>query len=126
MTIQLGSLIGLMALLAACAFERGPGETVREFHMDVDQGRIAEAIKLVDMPDADTEKKLTTAFKEAAVEAQQQGHLRSVEIVKEDVKGDVAHVEYILHEPDGTDEREKMELRKVNGHWKLRLLTGDK
>jgi hypothetical protein len=51
---------------------------------------------------------------------------RSVQIVKEDVKGDLVHVEYTLHASHGAGEREKVELRKVTAHWKILLLNGDK
>lgn len=119
---SLATLIAIMVMLAACSFAPGPGATVREFFVDADAGRITDAMKLVNVP-AGFESKVSGALADAARNTPPEKRLSSVEIVKQDVRGEVAHVEYILHLKDKSTTRNALSLQKIDGKWKI-LMEG--
>jgi hypothetical protein len=120
-TQPLGSLLAVMALLGACSFAPGPGSTVKEFITDVDGGKITEAVQLLSLPSG-MEPKVKMALTVAAQETKPEDRVRYVEIVKEDVRGEIARVDYIVHRVKKTDEdTQHMDLHKVDGKWKIEL-----
>jgi hypothetical protein len=119
---QIGGLTLMLVLLGACAAP-GPGATAKEFYWDMSRGQMKEALQLTDLSDEEVAEKLKT------MEANKDGNphrLLSVTVVKEEVQGDVAHVEVILHSEGASDEHDHVDLRKINGRWKIVVDTAAK
>jgi hypothetical protein len=110
-----------MVLLGACSFASGPGSTVREFINDVDGGKITEAVQLLNVP-AGMEPKIKMALTAKAQGTDPDDRVKYVEIVKEDVRGELARVDYIVHKVKKSDEdTQHLNLQKVEGKWKINL-----
>lgn len=122
-TSNVGALL-LAALLAGCSFAQGPGSTVKRFINAVAQGNVTEAVQLINVPPG-MEAKISFALISAAKDAREKGGIVSVEILKEDVQGELAHVDYIVHQKNdkpGERDQAHMDLQKIDGKWKISLL----
>lgn len=102
-------------------FSRSPSSVVKDFVLQVEKGNIDAAVNLFSskMPN-DQKEKLKTLLPAATQELKKKGGVKSVEIEKEDVKGDAAEVKYKIVYGNGTeDKNQNGQLVKENGEWKL-------
>lgn len=111
-------------LIVACSFGPGPASTVKTFIKAVAAGNVTEAVRLINVPPG-MEAKISFALTAAAGEAREKGEVVSIDILKEDVQGELAHVDYIVHQKNdkpGEQDKAHMDLQKIDGKWKISLL----
>lgn len=123
----LRNCIALLACLLcfACSMSPGPEDTIKKFNSLLDEGNVTEAVKLVNVPPG-MEGKISMVMSMAATEIKGHGGIASVEIVKSDIQGDVAHIDYTVHYKGGKDgadaknqHTEHMNLVRSDGKWKI-------
>ena len=120
MTRKLSLLVIGALLLIACS-GGGPGATVKQFFTFVEDGKVNDAMELM----APGIKEMMQAmggpavFSEGTNEFKEKGGIKKINILKEDVTGDIAEVEVELEFGDGSSEKETMKLTKVDGKWRI-------
>jgi len=120
MTRKLSLLVIGALLLIACS-GGGPGATVKEFFHLVEDGKVNDAMELMAPGIKEMMQAMggAAAFSEGTSEFKDKGGIKKINILKEDVTGDVAEVEVELEFGDGSSEKETMKLMKVDGKWKI-------
>jgi hypothetical protein len=121
---ELGPFVLAGTILVGCSFKPGPAGTVKQFINDVADGNVTEAVQLVNSPPG-MEAKISFALTAAAKEAHEKGKVVSIDILKEDIQGELAHVDYVVHQKDdkpGEKEKSHTDLQKIDGKWKISLL----
>lgn len=108
-----------LLFLAACG--NSPRSAVKAFYDAVEEGRVEDALKMVSSQVTSSIgiDKTRAALQSATREIHDKGGLKSLDIVKEDVVGEVAEVEVRIHYGNGTEETEKVKVVKENGEWKI-------
>lgn len=112
----------LLALLSltSCA-SRSPSATVVRFHQNLEQGKIEDAMAQLSsrirasIPDT----KLRPALEKATDDIKAKGGIKKINILKEDVTGEIAHIEYQILFNNGDTRRENTSLSKENKVWKI-------
>lgn len=125
----------LTALLLVCSFSlvgcggsAGPGDTIVELNKAMEAGDAETVKKIVPgMAGMVGEDKLKGMMSEASAEAKKKGGIQSIEILKEEINGDIATVEHKLVWGNGDEEQETTELIKNDdGQWIVSMEDMDK
>jgi len=111
------------ALVIACG-SSGPGGTIKNFVSYIEKGNTDAAINLFSSKMPKEAKDGMKAFLAAGQEEiKKKGGVKSVDIEKEDVKGDTADVKYKIVYGDKSEEKDQSaKLVKENGEWKIESL----
>lgn len=120
MTRTLGLLVLGALFLIACGGV-GPGATVKQFYTLVEAGKVNEAMDLMAPGIKDMMQALGGAavFGEGTKEIKEKGGIKSIDILKEEITGEVAEVEVRIEYGDGSSHTETMQLTKVDGKWRI-------
>lgn len=122
------ALLAFCALaLAACS--PSPASLVSDFHKDVSDGNIEQALSMIDLQQA-TGLGFSEGKIRAALTSQSQkyngvkcGGVKKVDIKNEEVRGDIAVIKYDVICKSGmkasTDSKDN--LAKVNGKWRIAI-----
>lgn len=110
----------ILALLAGCT-DSGPAGTVEKFHHHVEDGEIEEAAEMfsgeiVAMFGRD---KLESRLSQQTREISRKGGIQSLDIVSEEVSGQVADVRVRVTYGNGRTDEQDVQLTKIDGEWKL-------
>ncbi|RMH42604.1 MAG: DUF4878 domain-containing protein [Gammaproteobacteria bacterium] len=108
-------------LLTGCS--AGPGKTVQRFFVAIDKGEIEEAIGYLSSSTIQSlgYDKWRAALIEASNQMAAEGGLKSVKVVEETVKGDIAQVTVKIVMGNGSEESDSVDLIKEDGDWKIRI-----
>jgi hypothetical protein len=126
-------LLIVVAVLSAAVFavacgSSGPGGTVKSYISYMEKGDMDSAMKLMstkDMPPGmkdskEVKDKMKQVGDQASKEIKGKGGVKSVDILKEDIKGDNAEVKFKIKYGNGTEDDEKTaKLVKEDGQWKI-------
>jgi hypothetical protein len=120
MTRKLSLLVIGALLLIACG-GGGPGATVKQFYTLVEDGKVNEAMELMAPGIKDMMQAMggATVFGEGTKEIKEKGGIDQINILKEEVTGEIAEVEVEVVYGDGSKDTETMQLTKVDGEWKI-------
>lgn len=114
-------LIGVLIVSAGCGlFSSGPGQTVKNFYYAVESGKIDEARNLLSAQVAAAYgAKLSQALVQASEDIKQRGGITSIDILTEDVNGDIANVTSKTTFGNGQSTTDASRLLKEDGEWKI-------
>jgi hypothetical protein len=120
MTKKLSLLVIGAFLLIACSGS-GPGATVKNFYQLVEKGEVNEAMELMTPGIKEMMQAMggPALFGEGTKEFKDKGGIKKIKILKEEINGDVAEVEVEVEFGNGTNEKQTMNLTKVDGKWKI-------
>lgn len=121
---------GMQAVLAIAAvitggcsmFQSGPGATVEQFYTALNDGEVTTAMDLISSQFRGQigEDKLRAALSQGTRQsAQEKGGMSSIEILSEDVQGEVATVRVRMEFGDGSSNETTENLVLEDGQWKL-------
>lgn len=112
--------VALFALLLAGCGSGGPGDTAVEFTRAAANGDGETVVELLDPAMAQTfGPKIEATISMQAGEVSSQGGLDEVNVLEETVNGDNATVRLETVMGDGSREEQTVQLRKVDGDWKV-------
>lgn len=128
MTRQFVNIAALTVLLAgslSCVlFRPGPAATVKKFYLHMDKGELDEGIHLLSIQIRSQmgDQKLRIALAEAArtIKQQKQG-IKSIEVVSEDIQGQIATSTLLITYGNGARERDVSKLVKERDEWKIAM-----
>jgi hypothetical protein len=116
------SLVVIGALLLVACSGGGPGATVKQFFTLVEDGKVNDAMELMAPGIKDMMQAMGgggAVFGEGTKEIKDKGGIKKINILKEEVTGDLAEVEVEIEYGDGSSETETMQLTKVDGKWRI-------
>lgn len=125
----LTALVLLCSLaLVGCGGSAGPGDAVKELNYAMEKGDLDTVKKIVPgLAGMMGDEKLKAMMTEASAEAKKKGGIKSIEIIKEEINGDVATVEHKVTWGNGDEETETSELTKTDkGQWIISMDDMDK
>lgn len=125
LAIPLSMLLGVLAFAFLTGFVpySSPAEVIKTFYSACDSGNLSLAEKLLE-PEANRELTRPIGAADGGLrgicdEETKQGHLQKVEILHEEVHGDIAQVRYVLHYADGSATEETQGLVVKHWVWKI-------
>jgi hypothetical protein len=106
---------------AACSIFGGPGKATKNFYYALEAGKIDEAMKMVSTQTKSTmgEQKLRGVLSDLTRQIKQRGGIKSIEITKEEITGEIADVAGTVKYKDGMTESFNQKLFKEDGDWKF-------
>lgn len=112
-------LASLTVGLTGC--QPSPGGTVRSFFVDLEKGEINEATDALSNSSVDgyMGSKIKMALSEVPASFDERGGIKNIEILDENVNGDLATVSYRINFKDDTSEEGVMDLVKEDDGWKI-------
>jgi len=122
--------VSLLLLVGCGGTERkSPSGTVKAFYMAANEGKYSEVEKYFSS-DALTLMRsewaaLAGGIKGIMDEGTRNGSIKTVEIIKEEIRGEGATVSGVLHYKDGETEEIDEELIREEGAWKITVPTSD-
>jgi hypothetical protein len=120
-----GAILILFAALTSCTiFRPGPAATVRKFYKAVEAGELNEAINLLSGQARSQlgDQKLRAALAETAREIKQQRQgIKSIEVVSEEVQGQIASATLLITYGNGSTRRDVTKLVMENNSWKITM-----
>lgn len=113
------ALLFASLLLTGCG--GGPGSTVEKFFEAVGAGEIDEAITYLSNSTIQTlgTDKWKAVLSDLTRAINEEGGIKSVEILDEAVTGDLATVTFSLRMGNGSEDTDSVELFKENDNWKI-------
>jgi hypothetical protein len=110
----------IAAFLTAC-LGGSPEKTAEEFYRAIEAGEISDAMELLneDTYDHVGRDKIRAALEMQTRRIADQGGIKKFEVVKSDVRGEIADLEVLITLGDGTTMNETVNLHKIDGEWKL-------
>ena len=121
-------LLLLLALLAGCDLAVGPSATVEEFHQNISEGKIEDAISLI-APESIEEigaDKVRTLLRSATQDVKKKGGIKVSRIEKEEITGKLAKVTIYIEHGDGSADFHDVNLVQRDGEWLILFELGDK
>lgn len=119
-TVLFSALALALAFLVACA-GRTPSAAVKNFYRAVENGDTDAAIALIspEIVGVIGDEKIKAGLQEQGLKIKQKGGISSIELKDEAVVGEVASITAVLKFGDGSEDTEKLKLKKVGGEWKI-------
>ena len=114
-------LFVLAALAVVGCGAPGPADTVAHFYRHVEAGEVDAAADLFSeqITALITREKLKTALAEQTREMKDKGGIASIEILSEEITGEVADVRIRVEYGNGETEEQDIHLTEIDGAWKL-------
>jgi hypothetical protein len=124
--IKYAYLIGLSLLIfaiAGCGLLSSPSRTVKLFHKHIENGEITEAMKLMSNRAIKTLgiDKMRKGFENTTREVKAKGGISELNIIKEEIIGELAEVDLEMKFGNGSSRSDKVKLIKEDGDWKIDL-----
>jgi hypothetical protein len=115
----------LLSGLCACGLlQSGPGDTVKRFFRAMDGGRIEDAIQTLDpglRQNLGDEKVRTVLAAQAEEMRRKHGGIASVQVEREEIRGDLATVQVLIRFKDGSEKRDTEKLVRRDGRWRITM-----
>lgn len=119
------AVVAIAGLLAGCG--QSPSGVTEKFYMAASEGRVEDALTIVDLADAES-KGLSRAKVKAGLASMSDklnkvdcGQLKSVNVVSEDVRGDLASQKVELLCKSGKKIQDTVKLTKTKNGWRISL-----
>lgn len=114
-------IVVLLTILPACSLFNSPSQTVKNFNKYVSEGKIDDATKLLSKRVISNMgiDKVKSGLARTTKNIKERGGITSLEIVKEEIIGEVAEVHMIISYGNGSKINEKVQLIKEEGDWKI-------
>lgn len=114
------TLAAAAMLLTAC-LGGSPQKTTEDFYRAVEAGEITKAMGFLTEDSFDTvgRDKIRAALEMQTRRIADQGGIEAIEIVEEEVHAELADLRVEITLGDGTALNETVQLRKVDGDWKI-------
>lgn len=116
------AIVLAIASLSLTACGQSPKGIIKDYFDQLDSGNINKATDYISdsIKSRLGDEKVRSAMHENARKLQYNGGLDKVEILAEDVHGDMAKVRYTLHFKNGRERNESLRLeRDKKGEWKI-------
>lgn len=115
------AVAGLGAAFGCSKSGGGPGAVAKLYYQYLDSGSSDAAVKLMSKEVVKTmgEEKVKAAVSAASMALKMKGGVKSIEIVKEDIKGDKADVSMKIKFGNGEDQNAEASMVKEDGTWKM-------
>lgn len=129
--ISLGVIAASTIILNSCFSNNSPGQAIEQFMHSLEKGEIDEAMKFY--PDSYSQtlgeeygqtlgkEKLRAITVEAARKLEDRQGMKSFKINREDIRGDLATVNFTVIYGDGSEETEDINLLRQDGKWRIDL-----
>lgn len=117
------SVLAVLAILMGCNLLSGnsPAKVVQEFHRLVEKGELSKAYELVSQSGKGLLAMAGGAqgLSSGTNEIKQKGGIKNIKIIKEDVTGEMATVNFEITYGNGSVKKDNEKLIKEDGKWKL-------
>jgi hypothetical protein len=109
-----------LGIIGCGLLNRGPEATVKNFYKAVENGNFDDAINLLSNKVKSMGKdKLRAGLAEVTREMKSKGDVKSLDITKMDITGDMADGQVKLEFGNGSSKTEAVKLIKEDGAWRL-------
>lgn len=110
----------LLALMTCGKLGNRPGAVTRQFHELVEKGELSTAYDLLSIESKKTIHD-STRLRYFTERIKEKDGIKRFEILKEDVTGEIATVNFQISYGDGSVKADEVDLVKENGRWRLRI-----
>ena len=122
-TIRASATVALLTLATAgCGlFSAGPGATSTAFYRHLEKGEIEAARQMLSSGFVAQlgEQKVRSALEQGAREISEKNGIKSIDIEREDVQGELATVSVRVTYGNDSNDTQNLKLSKENGEWKI-------
>ncbi len=111
----------LLLVAVACGmFRKSPGAVTRQFYELVEEGELGTAYDLLSI---ESKKMIhdSTRLRYFTERIKEKNGIKRFEILKEEVTGEIATVNFQISYGDGSVKADEVDLVKESGRWRLRI-----
>lgn len=115
-------LLGLFVVVMNCSLVESPSTVVKQFYKLAADGKLNDAYELISKEGKELLKNLgggAMAIGQLTQKIKNQKGIKNMEILKEEIQGDLAIVNVKITYGDGSSGTETEKLIKENGKWRL-------